>query len=110
MVPQLTTVRVSMEVVRHMFPPHVISRFGDVSWPPCSPDLSICDLFLWGYLKSRVYTNGPRTIEELKLSIRQEIAALPQEMLERAMQDFEKGLRMCVQQEGRHLTDIIFRM
>jgi len=37
--------------------------------------------FWWGYLKSRVYTNRPRTIEELKLSIRQEFAALPQKML-----------------------------
>jgi hypothetical protein len=56
-----------------------------------------------------VYTNRPRTIEELKLSIRQEIAALPQEMLQHAMQDFEERLRICVQQEGRHMTDIIFR-
>jgi hypothetical protein len=35
--------RASMEVVRRMFPQHVISRFGDVSWPPRSPDLSVCD-------------------------------------------------------------------
>ena len=41
--------------------------------------------------------------EELKLSIRQEIAALPQKMLERAMQDFEERLRKCVRQEGRSL-------
>ena len=111
--------RVLMEVVPGMFPQHVISRFSDVSWPPRSPDLSICDFLFFflffsffggGYLKSRVYTNRPRTIEELKLSICQEIAALPQEMLEHAMQDFEERLRMCVRQEGRHLTDIIFRM
>jgi hypothetical protein len=56
-----------------------------------------------------LYTNRPRTIEKLKLSIRQEIAAVPQKMLERKMQDFEERLRMCVRQEGRHLTDIIFR-
>ena len=88
------------------FPQHVISHFGDVSWPPRSPDVSICDFFLWGYLKSRVYTNRPHTIEELKLPIRQEIAALPQKMLEHAMQEFEERLRMCVRQEGRHMTDI----
>ena len=64
---------------------------------------------LWGYLKSRVYTNRLRTIKEHKLAIRQEIAALPQKMLERAMQDFEERLRMCVRQEGHHLTDTIFR-
>jgi hypothetical protein len=60
-------------------------------------------------LSWRVYTNRPRTIEELKLSIRQEIAAVPQKLLERAMQDFGERLRMCVRQEVRHLTDIIFR-
>jgi hypothetical protein len=58
-------------------------------------------------LSWRVYTNRSRTIEELKHSIRQEIAAVSQQMLERAMQDFWGG--MCVRQEGLHLTDIIFR-
>jgi len=43
------------------------------------------------------------------LSNRQEIAAVQQKILEREMQDFEERLRMCVRQEGRHLTDIIFR-
>jgi hypothetical protein len=36
----------------------------------------------------------------MKLSIRQEIATVPHKMLERAMQDFEERLRMCVRQEG----------
>jgi len=60
-------------------------------------------LDLWGYLKSRVYMNRPRTIEELKLAIRQEITAPPQKMLERVMQDFEERLQMCVWQ-GHNLT------
>jgi hypothetical protein len=56
------------------------------------------------------FTNRPRTIQELKLSIRQEIAAVPEDMLENAMQNFEQRLQKCIQQEGRHLTDIIFRV
>jgi len=32
--------RTSMTDVRQMFPQHVVSRFGDVPWPPRSPDLS----------------------------------------------------------------------
>ena len=36
--------------------------------------------------------NRPHTIEELKLLTRQEIAAVLQKMLERAMQDFEERL------------------
>jgi hypothetical protein len=76
--------------------------------PPRSFEMSVCDFFLWGYLKARVYTNRPQRIQDLKRSICQEIAALPKDMLENVMQNFEERLQMCVQQ-GRHLTDIIFR-
>jgi len=73
-----------------------------------SPDLSACDFFLWGYLKSKVYIRKPRTVD-LKVSIREEIATVPQEMLVNVMQNFEERLRTRVWQEGRHLSDIIFR-
>ncbi len=35
-------------------------------WPPYSPDLNLCDYFLWGYLKDRVYANNPTTLEQLE--------------------------------------------
>jgi len=68
-----------------------------------------CDLFLWGYLKSKVYVREPRTIDDLKVSIREEIATVRQEMLVNVIQNFEERLRTCVRQEGRHLSDIMFR-
>ena len=61
-------------------------------------------VFLWGYLKSKVYVRKPRTVEDLKVSIREEIATVPQEMLVNVMQNFEERLRSCVRQEGRHLS------
>ena len=70
--------------------------------------ISAFDFFLWGYLKSKVYVRKPRTVDDLKVSIREEISTVPQEMLVNMMQNFEK-LRTCVRQEGRHLSDIIFR-
>ena len=100
--------RASMTVVRQMFPQHVVSRFGDVPWPPRSPDLSACDFFLWGYLKSKVYVRKPRTVD-LKVPIREEIATVPQEILVNVMQNFEERLWTYVRQEGRQLSDIIFR-
>ena len=103
------TARASMTVVQQMFPQHVVSRLGGVSWPPRSADLPACDFFLWGYLKSKVYFRKPRTVDNLKVSIREEIATLPQEMLVNVMRNFEKRLRTCVRQEGRHLSDIIIR-
>jgi hypothetical protein len=71
---------------------------------------SICLRFLsWGYLKSKVYVRKPRTVDDLKISIREETATVPQEMLVNVMQNFEERPRTCVRQEGRHLSDIIFR-
>ncbi|KFM75033.1 hypothetical protein X975_05140, partial [Stegodyphus mimosarum] len=32
----------------------VISRYFRTAWPPRSPDLTPCDFWLWGYLKSKV--------------------------------------------------------
>jgi hypothetical protein len=44
----------------------IISRFGDISWPPRTPDLSAPDFFLWGQLKEKVFAHPFHTIEELK--------------------------------------------
>jgi len=71
--------------------------------------VSACDFFLWGYLKSKVYVRKPRTVDDLKVSIREEIATVPQEMLVNVMQNFEERLRTCVLQERRHFSGIIFR-
>ena len=37
------------------FPAHWIGRNGLIAWPPRSPDLTLLDLFLWGYVKDEVY-------------------------------------------------------
>ena len=58
---------------------------------------SACDFFLWGYLKSKVYVRKPRRVDDLKVSVREEIATVPQEMLVNVMQNFEERLRTCVQ-------------
>ncbi|KAJ4432251.1 hypothetical protein ANN_20868, partial [Periplaneta americana] len=42
-------------------------------WPPRSPDLTTCDFYLWGRLKGKVYANNPRTLEDLKDNILNEI-------------------------------------
>jgi len=104
------TANESMTIVRNMFPWHLISRFGDVPWPPRSPDLSTCDFFfLWGYLKSRVYTHKPRTLNDLKETIRQEIRPIDRQLLAVSWAILNKRLENCIQSDGRHLTDIIFK-
>jgi len=84
------TANESMTIVRNMFPGHLISRFGDVPWPPYSLELSTCDSFLWGYLKSRVCAHKPRKLNDLKEAIRQEIRPIDRQLLARVMDDLKK--------------------
>jgi hypothetical protein len=66
-----------MQTNQEMFPRCVFLGNGDVAWPPCSPDLSPCDYFLWKYLKHNVYKNRPHTIYKLQDSIRTTILQIP---------------------------------
>jgi hypothetical protein len=70
-----------MRVLSEMFQARVISRRGNTEWPARSPDLNACDFFLWEYLKSKVYEKKPRTTEDLKQNIREEVAAISPTML-----------------------------
>jgi hypothetical protein len=58
------------------------------------------DYFLSDYIKSKLYIKKPRNIQELTDSIRLEIANL---------ENFKERLQECIQKEGHHLTDVIFR-
>jgi len=77
--------------------------------PARSPDLTPCDFFLWGYLKTKVYACRPGTIEQLKDATRQEVAAIPPAMTRKAMDYFRERLQQCVINNGRHLSDVIFK-
>jgi hypothetical protein len=61
------------------FPGRYLSYRTERIWPPHSPDLNPLDFFLWGYLKDRVYTPLPETVEDVKQAIRKEIKNIKQE-------------------------------
>jgi hypothetical protein len=67
-----------MNCLRPMFPRYLISDFGYGDKPSRSPDLTVPDLFLWRYLKPKVYVNKPDTIIELKEHTADEIKQLMQ--------------------------------
>jgi hypothetical protein len=64
-----------------LFQQRVISRSGDVSWPPHSPDLTAPELFLRDYLKSKVYSRRPLDLNAIKEAIRDEIIDISGETL-----------------------------
>ena len=103
------TARETLTLLKDCFPNRLISRFGDIPWPPRSPDLTPCDFFLWGNLKSRVYVTNPTNLQDLKNNIYHEIAALSPETLMKVMKTTNKRAISCQNNRGGHLKNIIFK-
>ena len=82
-------------------------RRTDNPWPPYSSDLTPLDYFLWGYLKERVYEDNPGIIERLKENIKRGIRRIPNDVLERAMDNFNVRVANVIQQRGVWIKHII---
>lgn len=102
------TARETMAILNRMFPGRLISKNADMAYPPRSPDLTVPDFWLWGYLKDKVFANHPQTLEALQGNIREEIGRIPPEMLEKVMKNALKRAHSCINARGGHLVDIIF--
>ena len=87
------------EKLKAFFKDRIISKN---LWPPRSPDLTPADFFLWGILKSKVYKNTPRTIEQLKDATRQEIEAVNVDILGIVFQNLEKRIQACLDVKRDH--------
>jgi hypothetical protein len=47
-----------------------LGRDGPFAWPPQSLDITPLDVFLWGYVKDKVYATKGTGVEDLKTRIR----------------------------------------
>jgi len=88
-----------MPIVDQLFPNKVISRRGNISWPPRSPDLTPMDFYLWGYLKSQVYDTNPRSVDALKKKISEEKLLTSQNRL----------TGVCCDRNGLRLDNVTFK-
>jgi hypothetical protein len=102
------TANETLSFLREKFPGRLISKKGDINWPPRSPDLSVPDFFLWGFLKSHVYRNSPVTLDDLRNNIVAAVAAISPCLLKKAMENSLVRARECVLREGHHLDGVIF--
>ena len=65
---------ISTAALRRLFPQRVIPRFGDVPWPPRSPDLTTPDFFFCGgHFKSKACSRHPVDLNALQQAVRDEI-------------------------------------
>jgi hypothetical protein len=73
------------------------------------PDLSACDYFLWGYLKVKVYTTTPQTINDFKINILKKISVIPENMEKQALGNLQTRLEECIYNNGQHFNDVLFK-
>jgi hypothetical protein len=72
----------------------------NLPWPANSPDLTPCDFFLWGYVKSLVYQTEPADLTELRGRIQQIFDTLPQELVNRSVAGYHHRLQRCIEVNG----------
>ena len=96
----------TLEYLRHNFPwDRLISRQTDNPWSSYSQDLNPPDYFLRGYLKDRVCENNPQTRGDI---IRKEIRGIPQEMLNRVVDNLNVRVAAVLSYSSVvHGTDIV---
>jgi hypothetical protein len=75
-------------------------------WPPRSPDLTPPDFFLLGFLKERVYSNNPGSLEELKHNIEQTVANIDSETL-RIFMKHTKWVDAYLREGGGHFHNLL---
>ena len=96
------------ERLRELFGQHVIALYHNMEWPPRSPDLTPCDFFLWGYLKSKVYISPPVDLTDLQNRISNKVDALRNSpaIIRRAVQAMLQRGQLCIERDGGHVEGV----
>ena len=85
----------------------LISKLGDVAWPPRSSDLIVPYFYLLGYLKGLVYRGSPMNIKKLKRLIRREKKDISTDVLKRLFLHLPSRMEECIKVNGFHLRNVI---
>lgn len=99
-------------IVRHhlneRLPNRWIGRSGPIEWPPRSPDLTVNDFWLWGYLRDNVYREPrPTTLDELSAKCQHFLENIDHIMVKRTFDNFYKRCKLCFNNNGGHIEQFL---
>ena len=80
-----------------------IGRDGPTLWPPRSPDITPLDLFLWLYVKDKVFSTPVPDITNLKARITDVFATITEDMLENTWREIDYRLDVLRATKGAHV-------
>ena len=75
----------------------------NMPWPPRSPDLTPCDYFMWGFLKSKVHKTKLTTIQVLKSRIQEDFQEITLEICRKVIENHQHRLTALIQNGGCHV-------
>lgn len=90
------------------YPGRWIGRNGPILWPARSPDLTPLDFYVWGYLKTEVYSVKIDTIEQLRERILSASSKIRQNLVTFQMPEaIKRRLMLCLLQNGAHFENLL---
>lgn len=97
------------DFLNNTYPDKWIGRGGPIEWPPRSPDLTPCDFYLWGYIKSQVYSHEINSREQLWQLIEETCNGIRNDPrgLQGLKFSFLRRVRLCVRENGGHFEQYL---
>jgi len=101
--------RIARQYLNDHFPGKWIGRNRPVEWSPRSLDLSPIDFYLWGHVKSEVYSTPVTNLDELWERIVAAFGAIRNRpgQLERVRLSMMRRLNGCVAANGQHFEHLM---
>ena len=72
---------------------------------PRLPDLSPLDFFLWGHVKTLVYSTKPQSIDDLQVRITRVIRDITASHLQNVFSEFQNRITACIHNDGGHIEN-----
>jgi len=76
-------------------------------WPPRSPDLTPCDVFLWGFVKDTAFVSPlSANLQELRNRVTAAVALFDRDMLTRVWNEMDYRIDVCRITKGGHIDHL----
>lgn len=89
------------------FQNHWIGLRGPIPWPARSPDITLCDFYLWGRITNMTFRRPPEDRQDLENHLLDSFESLRNLELLNAARSTKKRCRLCLRQNGRHFEHLL---
>lgn len=82
---------------------------GPMRWPSKSPDLSPCDFFLWGYIKTTLAAKEYNSLSQLEKCIDEICKNIAAKRLRKVFDAFTNRINQCIEIDGKAIPQLSAR-